>query len=114
MHIKSPLLLDHKHPSSGTVTRMLKGPKYLSVPKIERRISSKGKPLRRKPIDPKANIKWKGDEAKRLKVCTSALMQMRLLDQVAYSGMNYQEYSMHVSENVFYILSMFQISDKDC
>eukprot|EP01083_Nonionella_stella_P148571 470604_1 len=31
-------------------------------------------------------VKWKGDEAKRLKVCISALMQMRFHDQLAYSA----------------------------
>ena len=80
----TPLL--HQHSSAGAVTKLLKGPKYLSVPKLDKRISSEGKRLRRKPIDPKAKIKWKGDEAKRLKVCISALMQMRFHDQLAYSG----------------------------
>ena len=44
------------------------------------------KRLREKRPDSKASIKWKGDERKRLKVCISALMQMRFHDQLAYSG----------------------------
>ena len=78
----TPLLLQPPY----TETTKLKGPKILSLPILNKRVSSTGKRLRRKPVDPKKDIRWKGDEAKRLKVCISALMQMRFHDQLAYSG----------------------------
>jgi len=71
----------------GAVSELMRGPKYYEsiTPDIAKCVSSTGKRLRRR--DPKAGIKWKGDEAKRLKVCISALFQMRFHDQLAYSGL---------------------------
>ena len=59
----------------GVVSETMKGPRF------DRKISRNGKRLKRR-------AKWKGDEEKRLKVCISALMQMRFHDQLAYSGIH--------------------------
>ena len=68
----------------GVVSEAMRGPKHA-------KINRNGKRLRKKITE--KTVTWKGDEDKRLKVCISALMQMRFHDQLAYSGTEHSKSS---------------------